>query len=281
MSVSIKKKKITNLEFENPVFLKKAKIEPDSSILHVFSTLTQPLRYSSPMRFITCDTNSCSNFFTSMYNVYFMKLHPFGSPRSGEITREQFVLGCRVVMKSRIDFIYKNVSGKPAEGHIKLSKGLKIPKALADMINGIGPIKENNQSCYKFCPKPEPHPEDSTQSLDYLATDAVMTAFSEFILRLESSKIIQTSLLKTTLNGSSAWWLLSARKILNSKEIATGGENAIPFAVFQEWNSEDGLMAVLVQNGYDGVVEGHKALTVCGAAVTNVNFLRRAYFLNM
>lgn len=55
------------------------------------------------------------------------------------ITKANFDLVCRYFTKARIDQVYSSLTGRKANYRIGIPRGVAMPKALADVINGIGP----------------------------------------------------------------------------------------------------------------------------------------------
>ncbi|CAH0394707.1 unnamed protein product [Bemisia tabaci] len=171
------------------------------------------------------------------------------------ITEAQFVLVCRYLLKSRIDHVYSNVSGRRVDGRIVMPKEVYMPKALSDLINGVGFITAQG-GCLKLCPKPEPNPQEAAQRLGTLVTYENLENFSLLIEACTYRNLIQSGLLSSVTLGT-AWWMLSAGKIDDPSTVADGDEEDVKIlSCLKEFTPADAVYCALAQRQNTGIEEG-------------------------
>lgn len=168
------------------------------------------------------------------------------------ISADDFVIVCRYLLKSRVDTVYSSVSGRRPTHRIAIPRDFAVPKALSDLINGIG--------VYTICagaatvlPTPESAPQDANSSVSAQCTFARMTSFSRLVTAAHVRNFINIGYLSNVTNGT-AWWLLSARTPATPDTVASEQTVVQVYSSFKEWTPADAIYCAIVQNHFNGKI---------------------------
>lgn len=100
--------------------------------LDAHSIVTEPV-------FIVIEAEGFKHFFQALRTEIIANLYPDSNYMyAGLINAEEFTSVCNYLLKARIDAVYSNVSGRRTKSRIAVPRDYRVPKALADVLNGIG-----------------------------------------------------------------------------------------------------------------------------------------------
>lgn len=216
------------------------------ALLHEPSIITEPV-------FITVRTANLESYFGSLWHSLTTGLYPDSSFKPANIISEDdFKIVCRYFTKSRVDTVYANASGRRPADRIPVSRDFQLPKALADLINGIGTITIAG-GLVTVIPGPEPAPEDASLKLSHLASFSKLKKFTTLITSCTSRGLIRSGYLSSTTEGT-AWWLLTAKQADGITATTEEHVNTSVYAHFKEFTPHDVYQAAIAINGFDGVI---------------------------
>jgi hypothetical protein len=188
-------------------------------------------------------------WFNSLYVSILNALYPSGNFYApGVIAQDDFVLVCRGILYARVHDVFNIATGRRFTARLTVSKQYNVPKALSDIVNGVGIFTAYyGMTMY---PQPEVQPQDSTAQFTALMTQHRMDRFNQFVKAASDAKLINLGRIASIADGT-AWWLLSARTLNGA--VSQGNANVITLrSVFTNWTPNDGLTAAIVQNQYNG-----------------------------
>ncbi|CAH0388395.1 unnamed protein product [Bemisia tabaci] len=110
------------------------------------------------------------DYFKSLHASLVSVLYPDSrmSP-PGFISAANFSKVCRYVTKARIESIFASISGRGIENRIAVPRMFAVPKALSDIVNGLGlTIGQQDARALRFVPKPEDTPAERADQLQTL-----------------------------------------------------------------------------------------------------------------
>lgn len=221
-------------------------------LMHIANRFGTPIPLADT-QFIRIDTSGMTGYFESLWDALVTAIYPDSSyDDTGVISAQNFSNVCRYLTKARIDQVYSSASGRRPPGRIAIPRDYEIPKALADVVNGIGPVLVNG-GAFTVIPEPEAAPADPSTGLPNLVPYAVLTSFSRLVKAASCRGLIRTSYLSSAIDGT-AWWLLTARKASNISTVALNDNQVTTAGVFKEWTPSDGVLCSIVQRGNDGLI---------------------------
>lgn len=201
---------------------------------------------------VEIETINMSTYFKTLRNALITALYPdHRFHAAGLITEDNFVLVCRYLTKSRLDYVYAATTGRRLDGRIAMPRDMLIPKALADIINGIGPLTIQ-AGAYTLIPKPETRPADAAQRLETLVTHVMLNQFSQLVNACASRNYIRTGFLSNVIPAM-AWWALGVYNAAVVDELANGVDSTRIVAAFKEWTPADAVLAAIVQRQFTGI----------------------------
>ena len=197
-------------------------------------------------------------FFASIYHSLLEKIrktakvvhivHEYEETIEDVISQSDFVSYCRWMTRRRIDRVYSRFRGEASDDIKRSELDVLLPKVLHDVIHGIGVITVALEADQVLvCPQP-----DSNDHLDERFPTAVDFKFQWLVYMARNRGLnIQADRLSSCIGGSS-WWLLSARELADDDFTAHESDKVKIFGLHPA-NSQDYLLAAIVQNGYDGL----------------------------
>lgn len=218
-------------------------------IQNIQAPLVDPKNY-----FIQINTVGMNHYYSTLRTSILSALYRgFESIPANTISDDHFRLVCRFLTKSRIDHVYFAVSCGRSSNYILKFRDFPIPKALADVINGIGAITVR-KGALTFIPEPEADPADVTQRLSTLVSHDMLTSFRNLIQEAHNKSVIRVDYIRYITAGT-FWWMLSPRKFPAIDNVATNSDTSIVVSIFKEWTPADVLIAAIVERGYNGIPE--------------------------
>lgn len=213
-------------------------------------------RFNSPFpiadtQFVIVNTADIS-WFGTIWDTLISAINPDGNfIAENVITRGNFVLVCRYLMKARIDHVYATVSGRRANARIPIPREYEVPKCLADVINGVGAVTISS-GVFMVIPQSEAAPADNAVTLGTAVTHAMLNLFSRLVKASTARNLIRGAFISSVPEGT-AWWILSARQPANIVEIANDIDSVVVVATFKEWSPADGIFCSIVQRQNNGL----------------------------
>jgi len=224
-------------------------------------------------------SNDMAPYFATLYYSLLGIRFPSGAPiqQLNVITEAQFILVCRYFVKARCDAVFGKVSGRRTQTRIPVASVFQLPKALADIINGIGTIIVNDGGL-NVCPQPEADNDpDPQQRLSALVNHNILTAFENLVLACRNIGGIHVSTVSQADEGT-AWWLLSARQTTNHTVVCNGlQDNVTVLGVFKEWTPSDAAICAIVQRQNDGLFGGIDEMFWTTDPARSIGATRRAF----
>ena len=198
------------------------------------------------------------------------------SSNCGIISREHWILVCRYLTKARCDLFcpahdprFINITAIP--------QFLEVPKALADVINGIGKVKVLS-GAFSVVPAPEQTPDQPSSRLEFIVTINMLDAFTSLIVAAKSRRLIQVATIGDQTEGT-AWWAISARDSTNQDKVANQSDSVIIKSAFREFTPTDALMCAIVQRQNDGHLPGASADVWTSNTITGTISIRHMFCL--
>ncbi|APG78354.1 hypothetical protein [Xinzhou partiti-like virus 1] len=168
----------------------------------------------------------------------------------GVCSEEDWVIVVQYILKSRIDLVYANYSGRRPPDRVPLVR-IVMPRSIASLINGIG-VKQVFHGNFSVCPQPGDPPVDRATWLINLATHARIQSFSNLVLAALQRGVIHPGTASNLVEGT-GWWLLYAANSTNRGQIATIDTQSVTvWAQFPEWTPSDGLLCAIAATGFIG-----------------------------
>lgn len=196
-------------------------------------------------------TVNYQNYFLHLYTDLLNALYPDSEEvPHGMITPDEFVLVCRYLLKARVDTIYSSITGRRPQTRIPIPRDVEVPKALSDIINGVGTFIVLNGAFLVF-PSPENPPLDPLTSISSLVNFNVLTRFARLINAVKVRQIVNIGYISNVSQGT-GWWLLSSRAVADPSVIAVDMNTVIIRSAFKEWTPSDAFFAAVVQNQFSG-----------------------------
>lgn len=239
-------------------------------------------RFSSPFpialtAYITVDTENMVPYFKSMWDSLIEAIYPDQNYVSANfISADNFALVYRYLTKARVDHVYASASGCRTPTHIPMY--YKIPKSLADLINGIG-VVTIQAGAFTVIPQPEKEAEDATKHVISSVSHDTLSSFAFLVEAAYIRGFIRTSLISSVPEGT-AWWLLTARSEGDPTTIAENADSSMVFGSFKEWTPADGILCAIVQNKFDGAINNVNGLLWGFDTVRGISGLRRSFNLD-
>jgi hypothetical protein len=249
---------------ESPAILKQAASKIRAPI---------PFRQDFP---IAINLTHYEPWFNSLYVSIFNKLYPSGGMfHPGIITQANFVVICKVILYSRVGDVYAAITGRRPDQRVTISKRFIIPKALADIVNGIGLFIAYHG--IRVYPVPPTFQNDDASRPMNVWTMQRLEPFDYFIKLAVDEHVIRPGTLANTPEGT-GWWILSAR--LTDNNIAQGNANVVNVkGIFANWTPSDGMMAAIVQNRFTGLIADFEQYTTTTTAIRGIPALRNRFNL--
>jgi hypothetical protein len=208
----------------------------------------------TPDIYIRFDTTAYRYYFSSLRTSLILAIYPDADYEENNIISEDvWIRVCRYLMKSRIDAVYSKVSGRREEGRIAIASDHKVPKALADIINGIGVVTIPSLG-YNVIPQPEAHPSDKSQALSATVGHNALNQFTYLVLAAERRGLCRTGYISSVPAGR-MYWLLSAKDARNVDNNANIETRSIRVqSSFSEWTPADAFLASMAVSSFDGLI---------------------------
>lgn len=232
-----------------------------------------------PTVYVIVNTADMSEYFGTIWDSLVCVIYPDGTFEAANIiTRDQFILVCRYLTKSRIDHVYATTSGRRSTVRIAIPREYELPKCLSDLINGIGPITVQGGAA-TYVPQPEIDPTDPAQRLSTLVNFQMLANFASLVQNARSRNYIRTGLVSTAVQGT-AWWMLSARNATNINNLAMNQDSVLVVATFKEWTPADAIYCAIVQRLFDGYhINVDSVLKWATDFITGISSLRASFNL--
>ncbi|CAH0392746.1 unnamed protein product [Bemisia tabaci] len=166
--------------------------------------------------------------------------------------------------------------GRRPEGRIGIAKAVELPKALADIINGIG-LHIGQGGALKFIPRPEDNPGQAADRLQVRADYNILANFAHLVQDAKSAGHIRTGSTSSQELGT-AWWVISGRKSEDPSEVAAVAESVRIDSAFPEFTPSDALLCAIVERQNTGLEDNTDILLKWTfGEVENVPSIRVAY----
>lgn len=253
------------------------KMAHNSSGINVLIETTKGI--PTPVRntlYMVLDSETLAPYFASIRTSLLNVVYNGDVEPDNTITEAQWITVCRWLTKARCDTIYSKLAGERRAGRISLPTEFTVPKALSDIINGIGVISVA-QSAIIVCPEPEPQPQEQGQQLNIICNMNMRNAFTHLVHLAEKRGFINTGRISMAAEGT-AWWMIAPYDSVG--QVAGQNTDVVRvYSFFPEFTPADVMLAAIVRRGYNGLTQHDVALNWASDAIRGCNSLRDEFNL--
>jgi hypothetical protein len=219
------------------------------------ASLSTPYRIH-PTDEVIVPLSGFEDYFGSAHDTYSYEMWPASRDvPPTTINRANFIKVCQYLLRARLDAVYSTCSGKRVARRIPIPTNYPVPKAISDVINGIGHIIMNGGGSVMI-PKPEAIPQDVNETIDAQVIFNMLQSFGSFVNLLFSRGFIRLGSISNVAAGT-AWWILSARRSDELATLATEYDTVVSIAAWPEWTPSDAVLSALVQRQLTDSLELH------------------------
>lgn len=231
-----------------------------------------------PTTYLIVNTAHFEPFFIALRQAILFALTPgVADAPENYINEVDFVRVCRYIVKSRCDYVFGIRSGEHREGMISILEETLIPKALADITNGIGVVMIQD-GAYTVCPEPEAEAAVEAERIVNLVDNRMLATFEILVSQAEKRGVIRTDKVGHEIAGT-CWWTLGVITLNNA--VADGNVQSVRVtSTFTEVEDIDVVQAAVVQRNYLGLLPTEAVFFMMSGTLRGISSTRKDYCLN-